>query len=90
MPKTLFEKIWDAHLVERQDDGTCLIYIDRHLVHEGSHHAFARLAARQLPVAEPALTFAVVDHYAHAADWEQECFDNAVTDWEIARGFERA
>ena len=34
MPKTLFDKIWENHLVHRQDDGTCLIYIDRHLVHE--------------------------------------------------------
>jgi homoaconitase/3-isopropylmalate dehydratase large subunit len=34
MQKTLFDKIWDAHLVDRQDDGTCLIYIDRHLIHE--------------------------------------------------------
>jgi hypothetical protein len=33
-PRTLYEKIWDAHVVERRDDGTCLIYIDRHLVHE--------------------------------------------------------
>ena len=33
-PKTLFDKIWDAHVVHQQDDGTCLIYIDRHLVHE--------------------------------------------------------
>ena len=33
-PRTLFEKIWDDHVVERSEDGTCLIYIDRHLVHE--------------------------------------------------------
>ena len=33
-PKTLFDKIWDEHVVHRQEDGTCLIYIDRHLVHE--------------------------------------------------------
>jgi 3-isopropylmalate/(R)-2-methylmalate dehydratase large subunit len=33
-PRTLYEKIWDAHVVDRRDDGTCLIYIDRHLVHE--------------------------------------------------------
>jgi homoaconitase/3-isopropylmalate dehydratase large subunit len=33
-PRTLYEKIWDAHVVERRPDGTCLIYIDRHLVHE--------------------------------------------------------
>ena len=33
-PQTLYEKIWASHVVERRDDGTCLIYIDRHLVHE--------------------------------------------------------
>ncbi len=33
-PRTLFDKIWDSHLVDQQEDGTCLIYIDRHLVHE--------------------------------------------------------
>ncbi|HJT06467.1 MAG TPA: aconitase family protein, partial [Stellaceae bacterium] len=33
-PRTLFDKIWDSHLVDRQADGTCLLYIDRHLVHE--------------------------------------------------------
>ncbi len=33
-PRTLFDKIWDSHVVDRQDDGTCLIYIDRHLVHD--------------------------------------------------------
>ena len=33
-PKTLFDKIWDAHLVHAAEDGTCLLYIDRHLVHE--------------------------------------------------------
>jgi 3-isopropylmalate/(R)-2-methylmalate dehydratase large subunit len=33
-PRTLYDKIWDDHVVERRDDGTCLIYIDRHLVHE--------------------------------------------------------
>ncbi len=43
-PRTLFDKIWDSHLVDRQDDGTCLIYIDRHLVHEvTSPQAFAGL-----------------------------------------------
>ncbi|MBZ0130663.1 MAG: glutamine synthetase family protein [Rhodobacteraceae bacterium] len=47
-------------------------------------------AFRGSPLLRAAFGDAVVDHYAHAADWEQECFDNAVTDWEIARGFERA
>ena len=45
-PRTLYEKIWDAHVVERRDDGTCLVYIDRHLVHEvTSPQAFEGLRA---------------------------------------------
>ncbi|TFI59434.1 3-isopropylmalate dehydratase large subunit [Sphingomonas parva] len=62
-PRTLYEKIWDAHVVERREDGTCLIYIDRHLVHEvTSPQAFEglRLAGRQ--VRRPELTLAVADH----------------------------
>ena len=62
-PRTLYEKIWDAHVVERRDDGTCLIYIDRHLVHEvTSPQAFEglRLAGRR--VRRPDLTLAVPDH----------------------------
>ncbi len=63
-PRTLFDKVWDAHEVLRREDGASLLWVDRHLVHEGSHHAFAKLAERGLPVAEPALTIGVVDHYA--------------------------
>src|SRR5829696_7558723 len=62
-PRTLYEKIWDAHVVERRDDGTCLIYIDRHLVHEvTSPQAFEglRLAGRR--VRRPDLTLAMPDH----------------------------
>ena len=62
--RTLFDKLWAQHAVARDADGATLLWVDRHLVHEGSHHAFAKLAARDLPVAEPDLTFAVVDHYA--------------------------
>ena len=62
--KTLFDKVWDAHEVLRRNDGTSLLWVDRHLVHEGSHHAFRKLAARGLPVARPDLTFGVADHYA--------------------------
>ena len=61
---TLLDKLWDAHEILRREDGTSLLWVDRHLVHEGSHHAFAKLAAREMTVAEPALTFGVVDHYA--------------------------
>ncbi|MDP2084962.1 MAG: 3-isopropylmalate dehydratase large subunit [Gemmobacter sp.] len=62
-PATLFDKLWSAHEVVRRDDGASLLWVDRHLVHEGSHHGFAKLAARDLPVARPDLTFAVADHY---------------------------
>lgn len=62
-PRTLYEKIWDAHVVDRQDDGTCLIYIDRHLVHEvTSPQAFESLRAAGRPVRRPDLTLAVPDH----------------------------
>src|SRR5258706_926549 len=62
-PFTLYEKIWDAHVVERRDDGTCLIYIDRHLVHEvTSPQAFAGLRANGRSVRRPDLTLAVPHH----------------------------
>lgn len=63
-PRTMLDKLWSAHEVLRRDDGVSLLWVDRHLVHEGSHHAFAKIKERNLPVAEPALTVAVVDHYA--------------------------
>jgi 3-isopropylmalate/(R)-2-methylmalate dehydratase large subunit len=63
-PLTLLDKLWQAHEIMRRDDGLSLLWVDRHLVHEGSHHGFAKLAQRGLRVAEPDLTFAVVDHYA--------------------------
>ena len=62
-PKTLFDKIWDAHVVHRQDDGTCLIYIDRHLVHEvTSPQAFEGLRMAGRKVRAPEKTIAVPDH----------------------------
>jgi len=63
-PLTLLDKLWTAHEVLTREDGVSLLWVDRHLVHEGSHHAFAKLAAREATVAAPDLTFAVVDHYA--------------------------
>lgn len=62
-PRTLYEKIWDAHVVEQRPDGTCLIFIDRHLVHEvTSPQAFAGLRASGRSVRRPDLTLAVPDH----------------------------
>ena len=62
-PRTLYEKIWDAHVVETRDDGTSLIYIDRHLVHEvTSPQAFEALRLAGRKVRRPDLTLAVPDH----------------------------
>ena len=62
-PLTLYEKIWADHVVERRDDGTCLIYIDRHLVHEvTSPQAFEGLRVTNRKVRRPDLTLAVPDH----------------------------
>ncbi len=62
-PRTLYEKIWDAHVVETRDDGTALIFIDRHLVHEvTSPQAFEALRISGRKVRRPDLTLAVPDH----------------------------
>ncbi len=62
-PRTLYEKIWDAHVVETRDDGTSIIYIDRHLVHEvTSPQAFEALRLAGRSVRRPELTLAVPDH----------------------------
>ncbi len=62
-PRTLYEKIWDAHVVERREDGTCILYIDRHLVHEvTSPQAFESLRLAGRKVRRPDLTLAVPDH----------------------------
>ncbi|MBX4977112.1 3-isopropylmalate dehydratase large subunit [Rhizobium lentis] len=62
-PRTLYDKIWDDHLVDEQADGTCLLYIDRHLVHEvTSPQAFEGLRMSGRKVRAPEKTLAVVDH----------------------------
>jgi 3-isopropylmalate/(R)-2-methylmalate dehydratase large subunit len=62
-PRTLYDKIWDAHVVESRDDGTALLFIDRHLVHEvTSPQAFEGLRASGRKVRRPDLTLAVPDH----------------------------
>ncbi|MCT8999243.1 3-isopropylmalate dehydratase large subunit [Chelativorans intermedius] len=62
-PRTLYDKVFDDHVVDRQEDGTCLIYIDRHLVHEvTSPQAFEGLRMAARTVRHPEKTLAVVDH----------------------------
>ncbi|MFQ6018679.1 MAG: 3-isopropylmalate dehydratase large subunit [Kiloniellaceae bacterium] len=68
-PRTLFDKIWESHLVDRQDDGTCLIYVDRHLVHEvTSPQAFEGLRLAGRGVRRPDATLAVADHNVPTSD----------------------
>jgi 3-isopropylmalate/(R)-2-methylmalate dehydratase large subunit len=62
-PQTIIDKIWAAHEIVRREDGESLLWVDRHYVHEGSFHAFAKLPQRGGKVAEPGLTFGVADHY---------------------------
>ena len=60
---TLYDKIWQAHLVDEQDDGNCLLYIDRHLIHEvTSPQAFEGLRLAGRSVRAPEKTIAVPDH----------------------------
>ena len=62
-PQTLIDKLWAAHEIVCREDGQSLLWVDRHYVHEGSFHAFGKLAERGVAVAEPGLTFGVADHY---------------------------
>ncbi len=69
MARTLYDKIFDDHVVDRQPDGTCLLYIDRHLVHEvTSPQAFEGLRLANRKVRAPEKTLAVVDHNVPTSD----------------------
>ena len=77
MAKTLYDKIFDDHLVHTQSDGTCLLYIDRHLVHEvTSPQAFEGLRLSGRKVRAPDKTLAVVDHNVPTSDRSQGIDDN--------------
>ena len=62
-PKTMFAKLWDAHVVLEREDGQTLLYIDRHLCHDGSRQGFSKLKDQGREVRRPELTFASPDHY---------------------------
>jgi 3-isopropylmalate/(R)-2-methylmalate dehydratase large subunit len=75
-PRTLYDKIWDDHVVQQQEDGACLIYIDRHLVHEvTSPQAFEGLRAAGRKVRAPGKTLAVVDHNVPTTDRDKPIED---------------
>jgi 3-isopropylmalate/(R)-2-methylmalate dehydratase large subunit len=63
MARTLYEKIWDAHAVAAGPGGRTLLYIDRHLLHDGSFHAFEALRNARRPVRRPDAAWATPDHY---------------------------
>jgi len=66
--RTLFDKVWDRHVIRTEQDGRALLFIDRHFAHEGSFHAFDRLRRMGRTVARPDRTVAVMDHYAPTGD----------------------
>ena len=69
MPKTLYDKIWNEHMVHQQEDGTALLYVDRHLIHEvTSPQAFEGLRLTKRKVRKPNLTLAVADHNVPTAN----------------------
>jgi len=77
MPLTLYDKIWNEHLVHQQDDGTALLFVDRHLIHEvTSPQAFEGLRNSNRKVRQPSLTLAVVDHNIPTTDRSKGIDDN--------------
>ena len=77
MPQTLYDKIWNEHLVHQQDDGTSLLYVDRHLIHEvTSPQAFEGLRILKRKVRQPNLTLAVADHNVPTTDRSKGIDDN--------------
>lgn len=61
-PRTMFEKIWDEHVILEDEDGQALLHVSRHLAHDGSYHAFSFLEERGLPLRRPDQTFGTPDH----------------------------
>ena len=80
MGKTLFEKIWNAHVVVEKQDGPSLIYIDRHLVHEvTSPQAFDGLRMNSRKIRRPDLTIATMDHNVPTNDRSLPILDQTST-----------
>ncbi len=81
MPQTLFEKIWNRHVIVQRSESEALLHVDRNFVHEGSFHAFGALAAEGRKVRKPRQTFATADHYVPTRNREKGAA--AVTDPEM-------
>ena len=77
MPQTLYDKIWNEHIVHQQEDGTTLLYVDRHLIHEvTSPQAFEGLRITNRKVRKPKLTLAVADHNVPTTNRSKGIDDN--------------
>jgi 3-isopropylmalate/(R)-2-methylmalate dehydratase large subunit len=61
--RTLFDKIWESHVVVARQNGPCLLYVDRHIIHDGGFHAFADIGRRGLGLRRPGQTYGTPDHY---------------------------
>ena len=70
-PRTMFEKIWDRHVIVKRGDNEALLHIDRNFLHEGSFHAFAALGAEGRKVRKPRQNFATADHYVPTLNREK-------------------
>jgi 3-isopropylmalate/(R)-2-methylmalate dehydratase large subunit len=79
--RTIFDKIWETHVVAKRDDGECLLYIDRLLLQENSFHAFDKLRRENRVVRNPRQAFAFADHYVPTVNREQGL--DAIADPEI-------
>src|SRR5688572_15893798 len=86
VPRTMYQKIWDRHVIVNRGDSEALIHIDRNFLHEGSFHAFGALAAEGHRVRKPRQTFAVADHYVPTLN--RELGIHGVTDPEIRNQIE--
>ena len=76
MSKTIYDKIWNEHLVHEQEDGTSLLFVDRHLIHEvTSPQAFEGLRNSKRKVRHPKLTLAVADHNVPTTDRSKGILD---------------
>ena len=76
MSKTIYDKIWNEHLVHEQEDGTSLLFVDRHLIHEvTSPQAFEGLRNSKRKVRQPELTLAVADHNVPTTDRSKGILD---------------
>ena len=76
MPLTLYDKIWNEHLVHQQEDGTALLFVDRHLIHEvTSPQAFESIRNSNRKVRQSKLTLAVVDHNIPTTDRSKDIDD---------------